>query len=85
MKSFKYTIQDPLGLHARPAGVLAKKVKEYDSIIAIVKGDKEAQTNKLMAVMSLGVKTGDEVTVKVEGADEDRACSEVEQFFKENF
>jgi phosphocarrier protein len=78
-------IQDPLGLHARPAGVLVKKAKEYKSIITIIKGDKEAQANKLLAVMALAVKTGEEVTVKVEGADEDKVCAEVEQFFKENF
>jgi phosphocarrier protein len=85
MKSFKYTIQDPLGLHARPAGVLVKKAKEYKSIITIIKGGKEAQANKLMAVMALAVKTGEEVTVKVEGADEEKVCAEVEQFFRQNF
>lgn len=85
MKSFKYTIQDPLGLHARPAGVLVKKAKEYGSTITIQKGDKEAQASKLLAVMTLGVKSGEEVTVKVEGIDEDKVCAEVEQFFKANF
>lgn len=29
MKSFNYTITDEVGIHARPAGMLAKKVKEY--------------------------------------------------------
>lgn len=85
MKSFKYTIQDPLGLHSRPAGVLVKKAKEYESTITIIKGEKEAQANKLLAVMALAVKTGEEVSVKVEGADEEKVCTEVEQFFKENF
>jgi phosphocarrier protein len=85
MKSFKYTIQDPLGLHTRPAGVLVKKAKEYESTITIIKGEKEAQATRLMAVMALAVKTGDEVTVKVEGSDENSVCTEVEQFFKENF
>lgn len=85
MISFKYTIQDPLGLHARPAGILVKKAKEYNSVITIIKGDKEAQANKLMAVMALGVKTGEVVTVSVEGMDEDQVCADMEQFFKENF
>lgn len=85
MKSFKYTIQDPLGLHSRPAGVLVKKAKEYNSVITITRGDKEVQADKLMAVLTLGVKTGEEVTVKVVGEDEDRVCTEVEQFFRDNF
>lgn len=84
MKSFEYTITDPVGIHARPAGVLAKKVKEYASKITITKGEKSAEAQKLMAVMSLGVKNGETVTVSVEGEDEDTAVAGIEAFFKEN-
>ena len=38
-----------------------------------------------MAVMSLAVKQGEEVTVTVEGADEDKACEEIKAFFEANF
>lgn len=84
MKSFEYTITDEVGIHARPAGLLAKKVKEYASKIIITKGEKSAEAQKLMAVMSLGVKKGETVTVTVEGDDEDKAYDEIEAFFKEN-
>lgn len=84
MKSFEYTITDEVGIHARPAGLLAKKVKEYASKITITKGEKSAEAQKLMAVMSLGVKKGETVTVTVEGDDEDKAYAEIEAFFKEN-
>ena len=84
MKSFEYTITDPVGMHARPAGNLAKKVKEYQSKIVIVKGDKSAEAQKLMAVMALGVKNGEKITVNVEGEDEEKAAAEIETFFKEN-
>ena len=33
MKSFNYTITDPVGLHARPAGMLVKEVKNYESAV----------------------------------------------------
>ena len=85
MKSFNYVITDPVGLHARPAGILAKKVKEFESKVVIAKGDKTAEAQKLMAVMGLCVKQGEEVVVTVEGPDEDTAAAEVENFFKENF
>lgn len=85
MKSFKYTIKDPLGLHARPTGVLVKKAKEYESIITIIKGEKKALASKITAVMTMGVKNGDEIIVNIEGTDEEKACIELEQFFKENF
>ncbi len=84
MKTFDYTITDEVGIHARPAGLLAKAVKAYSSTVTITKGDKSAQAQKLMAVMQLGVKHGDTVTVSVEGDDEDTTVAEVEAFFKEN-
>lgn len=85
MKSFKYVIKDPVGLHARPAGILAKKVKEYESKVIIKKAEKEVEAQKLMAVMGLCVKQYDEVTVEVDGVDEDKACQEIQAFFEENF
>ena len=84
MKTFDYTITDEIGIHARPAGILAKKAKEYASRITITKGGKTAEAQKLMAVMSLGVKKGETVTVSAEGEDEEKAVADMETFFKEN-
>ena len=84
MKSFDYTITDEIGIHARPAGILAKKAKEDASRITITKGGKTAEAQKLMAVMSLGVKKGETVTVSAEGEDEEKAVADMETFFKEN-
>ena len=69
MQSFEYVIKDEVGIHARPAGNLAKEAKKYESVVTIKKGEKSAAATKLMAVMSLGVKCGDTITVEVEGAD----------------
>ena len=38
----------------------------------------------MIAIMSMGVKQGDEVTVQVEGPDEDAAFEALEKFFQEN-
>ena len=84
MKSFEYVITDEVGIHARPAGILAKKAKEYTSKITLTKDGKSAEAQKLMAVMSLGVKKGETVVVSVEGEDEGVAFPEIETFFKEN-
>ena len=84
MKSFTYTIKDEIGIHARPAGMLAKKAKEFESAVMLSKGGKTANAAKLIAVMGLGVKCGDTITVTVEGADEERAAGEMERFFSEN-
>ena len=85
MKQFQYVVTDPIGIHARPAGLLVKEAKALDSTITIEKvGGKSAAATKLMAVMGLGVKGGDTVNVTVEGGDEDASLQAMEKFFKEN-
>lgn len=84
MKTFAYTIKDEVGIHARPAGLLAKKAKEFESVITLEKGGKTAVATKLMAIMGMGVKCGDTVNVTVEGADEEKAAAEMEAFFSAN-
>ena len=84
MKTVAYTIKDEVGIHARPAGLLAKKAKEYESTITLEKGGKTAVATKLMAIMGMGVKCGDTVSVTVEGADEEKAAAEMEAFFNAN-
>lgn len=85
MKSFEFTVKEPLGIHARPAGMLTKEAKKYSSTITLKKGDKEVNVLKLMALMGLGVKCGDTVTVTIDGADEDTCAPMIETFFNENF
>ena len=85
MKSFEYTITEPVGLHARPAGMLNKEARKYKSAILVHKGGKSANVLRLMALMQLGVKFGDTVTVTIEGEDEETVAPIVEEFFKANF
>ena len=79
MKTFDYTVKDELGIHARPAGLL---VKDFPSKITIKKGEKEVDATRVMAVMALGVKQGETVTVNVDGADEDAAVAAMKAFFE---
>ena len=84
MKTFHYVIKDAVGIHARPAGLLVKEAKKYESRITLTKDGKSAEATKLMAVMGLGVKCGQTVEVSVEGADEEIACEAVKAFFEAN-
>lgn len=84
MKQFTYVITDEIGIHARPAGLLVKEAKKYQSTITITCNGKSAAASKLMAVMSMGVKHADTVEVSVEGPDEDIAFEEMQKFFHEN-
>ena len=84
MKEFQYVIKDEAGIHARPAGMLAKEAKNFKSKITLVGNGREADALRLMAVMSLGLKQGAEMTVRVEGEDEEQAAAAMEQFFRDN-
>lgn len=84
MKEFSYVITDEIGIHARPAGMLVKEAKAFSSKITIEANGKSAEATKLMAIMSLGVKSGAEVVIKAEGDDEDAAIAKMEEFMKEN-
>ena len=84
MKTFNYTITDELGIHARPAGMLAKTAKALDSEITITKGEKSVGASKLMMLMGLGVKQGDTITVTINGGDEEKSFNIMKEFFEEN-
>ena len=84
MKSFSYTVKDELGLHARPAWLLVKEVKNFQSKVTLEKDGKSVDASRLMAVMGMGVKKDQTVTVKVEGDDEDAACKALKAFFETN-
>ena len=59
MKSFEYTITDPVGIHARPAGLLVKAIKGLaGSTVTITKGEKSVNALKLMALMGMGITKG---------------------------
>ena len=79
MQSFTYTITEPVGIHARPAGLLVKEIKNYQSTVTVTKGDKSVNALKLMALMGMGIKCGDTVTVTVEGSDEDTTAPALKQ------
>ena len=84
MKTFEYTIKDELGIHARPAGLLVKEAKKYESECTITKDGKTKKLTQLMMLMSLGVKQGETVTVTAEGADEEEAIVEIQKVLEEN-
>ena len=85
MKQFEYTINDPLGIHARPAGMLVKEAKAFaDTVVTITKNGTTVKATQLMKLMSLAVKNGDEVVVAAEGPAEEAAIAELKKFFEEN-
>lgn len=84
MKQIKYAVKDELGIHARPAGMLVKVAMGFKSAVKMNAKGKEADAKRIMAVMGLGVKKGDEITINIDGEDEDAAKTAMEDFLKAN-
>lgn len=85
MKEFTYTIQDKLGIHARPAGLLVKKAKSYaDTTVSLTANGKTVNLAQLMKLMALGIKQGTEVKITCEGAAEEEAAAGLLAFLQEN-
>ena len=85
MKYFTYTITDPLGIHARPAGQMARIAGNYaDTVITVEKEGNRAKASQLMKLMGMGIKQGDVVRIAAEGASEEAAVAAMREFFWNN-
>ena len=83
MTQFSYTIQDELGLHARPAGLLAKEAAKFKSTVTVESGAKKGDAKKIMSLM-MGAKKEHTLSFTVEGEDEEACAAALEAFLKEN-
>lgn len=84
MKEFSYVITDEQGIHARPAGVLVKEAAACECKVTIAKGGKEVDAKRILGVMGLGAKKGEEIVLKCDGAGEDEAIEKLSTFLQEN-
>ena len=80
MNEFIYTVKDENGVHARPAGLLARRAQAFPFDITIECNGRKASLKKLLALMGLGIKKGDTVRVF---ADEGNDISELKDYLEE--
>ena len=81
MKTQKVTISATEGLHARPAGELVKLVKSFAPAKVTIGTDvKTVNAASMLSLLSLGLKCGSEVTLTVDGGDEDAALAATAEF-----
>lgn len=75
-------ITHPTGLHARPAGLIAKAAQEFKADIQLVKGEQAYNGKSIMAVLSMGAVCGDTLEIRGIGADAEAAESALEALFQ---
>ncbi|MDF1493638.1 HPr family phosphocarrier protein [Caproiciproducens sp. CPB-2] len=84
MIKFDYTIQDKLGLHARPAGMLVKIAQGSGCKISVLANGTTADAKRLFSIMSLCAKENDRLTFAIEGEDEQTETDRLKAFCKQN-
>ena len=84
MHEIKYTITDEMRIHARPAGLFVKEAAAFPCSVTIEKDGREVDAKRILGVMGLGVKCGQEITLRCDGEKEAEAIEALEKFLKEN-
>lgn len=84
MVSFKAVIIDPIGIHARPAALIADEASKYSSNIKIKTLNKEGNLKSIMNIMSLGLTTGIEIEIIAEGSDANLAINTIKKIMQDN-
>ena len=79
MKQIDLVINNPTGLHARPAKTFVTLAKQFKSNIRVQHGDRIANAKSLISMLTLGAESGSQITIMVEGEDEESALAELEQ------
>ena len=78
MKQIELVIQNPTGLHARPAKMLVTLAKQFKSEISLHYESKRANAKSMVSVLTLGAVSGSCILLQVNGEDEDSAILEIE-------
>lgn len=88
MKRIKLTIQNNVGLHARPATLFVKNAAALESDIFIrnlTKATDWVNAKSILHILSIGVEQGHEIEIQAEGKDEDKALASLESLVISNF
>lgn len=79
------TVNNKLGLHARPSAKVVQTASKYKSEIYLIKGTMTVNVKSMLGVMALAAEYGTELTLRVIGEDEKEAAQEIIRLFKSKF
>jgi len=79
------TVQNQVGLHARPATFFIQKANEFKSSIWVEKEDRRVNAKSLLGVLSLGIMGGTDIRIIAGGVDETQAVDELVRLVESGF
>ena len=84
MKQFSYVLTNPALTHARPGGSLMREFSRFSSSVRLTNGERSAEARKPQDVLDLNIRSGDRITVTIEGRDEEAAIAAIRNYFVVN-
>ena len=84
MYSKEVTVQNSVGLHARPATFFIQKSNEFKSSIWVEKGDRRINAKSLLGILSLGIIKGTSIRIIADGVDEEAAVTALVELIEKN-
>lgn len=81
MKTIEYVVEDPLGIHARPAALIAQACTGFKSEITISTDEKTASGANVLQILSLNADKGTHLTITASGVDEEEAVEKIVEVF----
>ncbi|MHA3773838.1 HPr family phosphocarrier protein [Verrucomicrobiota bacterium sgz303538] len=79
------TIQNRLGLHARPSAMFVKICSRFRSEIWVEKDGEQVNGKSIMGLMMLAAGLGSKLKITCEGPDAEKACAEIEGLIQRKF
>lgn len=79
------TVNNQVGLHARPATFFIQKANEYKCSIWVEKDERRVNAKSLLGVLSLGIVKGTTVSLIADGADEEAAVEALIELVNTDF
>lgn len=85
MISSEVTVQNSVGLHARPATFFIQRANEFKSSIWVEKDERRVNAKSLLGVLSLGIVKGTKINIVADGSDQEEAVSTLVTLIESNF
>ena len=81
----KVTVTNRAGIHARPAAMIVQTASRFESKVILGKDNEEINAKSIMGIITLGAGFDTELTMRVEGSDEQEAADALANLFENRF
>ncbi len=80
-----FTVENKLGLHARPAAVFVQTTHRFQGSIRVQKENQEVDGKSIMGILTLAAEKGSKLTITAEGPEEEQLMNRLEELFRQKF